>query len=147
MAKAKKFNMRKVQRETRSAMERSIVLIGNEARKFFIDNFRKQGFDDKHVEKWQPRKKADKRAGRAILVKTGDLRRSIIRQPVNKAQLKVKISSDLPYSRIHNDGLMGRAWGKHSFKMPKRQFMGDSWNLNEKMKGVIVRQLNKVFKQ
>ena len=41
---------------------------------------------------------------------------------------------------------MGKAWGKHPFKMPKRQFMGDSYNLNEKVKAVIVKRLDKVFK-
>lgn len=146
MAKSNKFNIKADQMKMRKALEAAIVDVGNTARVFFIDNFRKQGFDDKTVQKWKPRKVQDKRAGRAILVKTGDLRRSIIRNPANRAALTVKISTDLAYAKIHNDGGMGKAYGKHSFKMPKRQFIGDSYNLNEKVKAVIVKRLDKVFK-
>jgi phage gpG-like protein len=137
MAKQNKFNMKGMEQKARKAMEAAIVDVGNTAKVFFVDSFRKQGFDDKNVQKWKPRKVADKRAGRAILVKTGDLRRSIIRNPANRAALTVKISTDLAYAARHNDGLKG---------MPKRQFMGDSYNLNEKVKAVIVKRLDKVFK-
>jgi len=145
MSKSNKFNLKGIDQKARKALEAAIVDVGNTARVFFIDNFRKQGFDDKNVQKWKPRKVADKRAGRAILVKTGDLRRSIIRNPANRAALTVKISTDLAYAKIHNEGGMGKAYGKHAFKMPKRQFMGDSYNLNEKVKAVIVKRLDKVF--
>ena len=137
MAKQNKFNLKQAEKKARKALEAAIVDVGNTAKTFFVENFRKQGFDDKNVQKWKPRKVADKRAGRAILVKTGDLRRSIIRNPANRAALTVKISTDLAYAARHNDGLKG---------MPKRQFMGDSYNLNEKVKAVIVKRLDKVFK-
>lgn len=136
MAKQNKFNLKGIDKKARKALESAIVDVGNTAKTFFVENFRKQGFDDKNVQKWKPRKVADKRAGRAILVKTGDLRRSIIRNPANRAALTVKISTDLAYAARHNDGLKG---------MPKRQFMGDSYNLNEKVKAVIVKRLDKVF--
>lgn len=156
--------MKADQMKMRKALEAAIVDVGNTARVFFIDNFRKQGFDDKTVQKWKKRQVSERKgrgskksaseletvrsvkAGRAILVKTGDLRRSIIRNPANRAALTVKISTDLAYAKIHNDGGMGKAYGKHSFKMPKRQFIGDSYNLNEKVKAVIVKRLDKVFK-
>jgi phage gpG-like protein len=137
MAKQNKFNFKGIEKKARTTLENAMVKIGNSAKSFFVENFRKQGFDDKNVEKWQPRKKADKRAGRAILVKTGDLRRSIIRNPANRAALSVKISTDLVYAARHNDGLKG---------MPKRQFMGDSYNLNERIKKIIVKRLDKTFK-
>lgn len=146
MAKQKKFNLKQVEKGGRTAMERSIILIGNEAKNFFVASFRKQGFEDRSLHHWKPRKKEDNRKGRAILVDSGDLRRSIVREPVNKSQLQVKISTDLPYAKIHNEGLNGMAWGKHPFKMPKRQFMGDSYKLNELCKKIIVSQLDKIFK-
>jgi hypothetical protein len=34
----------------------------------------------------------------------------------------------------------------HTIKIPPRQFIGDSYNLNEKVKAVIVKRLDKVFK-
>ena len=102
-------------------MERSLILIGNEAKNFFVNSFRLQGFEDVNVQKWKPRKKQTKRnIGRAILVDSGDLRRSIIRQPVNKANLSVKISTDLVYAKVHNEGIG---------KMPKRQFIGNSYKV------------------
>ncbi len=137
MAKQSKFNLGKVEKGGRTAMERSMILIGNEAKNFFVASFRKQGFDDRNVQPWKPRKKEGKRKGRAILVDSGDLRRSIVREPVNKTQLSVKISTDLPYAKVHNEG---------TTKMPKRQFMGDSYKLNEMCKKIIVSQLDKIFK-
>ena len=185
MAKSNKFNFKGIEKKARKVLENAMVEIGNTAKVFFVENFRKQGFDDKNIIRWQPRKKEDKRAGRAILVKSGDLRRSIIRNPANRAALTIKISTDLPYAKVHNDGetinvggrkgsgtitrsirgnagfkdgkfTKGRAkkvtfqgkeytTGAYSIKMPKRQFMGDSYNLNEKIKKVIIKRLDKVF--
>ena len=151
MAKQNKFNLKGAEKKARKALENAVVEIGNTAKNFFVENFRKQGFDDKTVEKWKARKKKTYRTKsgkvvddttRAILVKTGDLRRSIIRVP-NRSALNVKIQTDLIYAKVHNDGL--RAGRGKGFKMPKRQFIGDSYNLNEKVKAVIVKRLDKVF--
>jgi phage gpG-like protein len=208
MSKSNKFDLKQAEKKARKAMEAAIVDVGNTAKVFFVDSFRKQGWDDKSVQKWQKRKKAERKgrgkyakgkdgkrdketvrsvkAGRAILVKTGDLRRSIKRNPANRAALSIKISTDLPYAKVHNDGetinvsgrkgsgtitrsirgsggfkdgkfTKGRAkrvtfqgkeytTGSYAIKMPKRQFMGDSYNLNEKVKAVIVKRLDKIFK-
>lgn len=151
MAKQNKFNMKGMEQKARKALENAVVEVGNTAKNFFVENFRKQGFDDKTVQRWKPRKRTTYRTKsgrivndttRAILVKTGDLRRSIIRVP-NRAAMSVKIQTDLPYAKVHNDGL--RAGRGKGFIMPKRQFIGDSYNLNEKVKAVIVKRLDKVF--
>ena len=145
---ANRFDMGKVEKQVRTQLEASLVLMGRTAKTFFYDNFRKQGFDDKNVTKWKPRKDQSRNSiGRAVLVKSGDIRRSIRFDTVNKANLSVRIASDLPYAKIHNDGLTGRAWGKAPFKMPKRQFIGDSWNLNEKVKKILITNIDKGFKQ
>lgn len=152
MAKSNKFNMKQAEQKARKAMEAAIVDVGNTAKVFFVQSFRKQGWDDKSVDKWKPRKKKTYKTKsgktvddttRAILVKTGDLRRSIIRDPANRAALTIRIHSDLVYAKVHNDGL--RAGRGRGFKMPKRQFMGDSYNLNEQVKKVIIKRLDKVF--
>lgn len=151
MSKSNKFNLKQAEQKARKALENAVVEIGNTAKNFFVENFRKQGFDDKTVQRWKPRKRTTYKTKsgkvvddttRAILVKTGDLRRSIIRVP-NRAALNVKIQTDLPYAKVHNEGL--RAGRGKGFKMPKRQFIGDSYNLNEKVKAVIVKRLDKVF--
>jgi phage gpG-like protein len=201
MAKSNKFNLKQAEQKARRAMEAAVVDIGNTAKTFFVASFRKQGWDDKSVQKWKKRQVSERKgrgskksadggvrsvkAGRAILVKTGDLRRSIIRNPANRAALSIKISTDLDYAKIHNDGGnvvqyvkphrrfvdQGDTMGTGVFniksrkekqakvkvkqdvkgfsrkvRMPKRQFMGDSYNLNEKVKVVIVKRLDKIFK-
>ena len=203
MSKSNKFNLKQAEQKARKALEAAIVDVGNTAKVFFVESFRKQGWDDKSVQKWKKRQVSERKgrgskksaaelgtvrsvkAGRAILVKTGDLRRSIKRNPANRAALSIKISTDLPYAKVHNDGetinvsgrkgsgtitrsirgnagfkdgkfTRGRAkkvtfqgkeytTGAYSIKMPKRQFMGDSYNLNEKVKAIIVKRLDKVF--
>lgn len=193
--KANKFNFGKVEKQVRTSLERSLVLMGKTAKTFFVDNFRKQGFDDKSVKRWERRKGevggfgvSKKSAGsRAVLVKSGDLKKSIRVESINKFNLSVKIGTDLPYAKIHNDGgvvyrrahkrtatiksftrgsgsFVNGVWKKgkkqkielqgarhnvaaSSFKMPKREYIGDSYNLNEKVKKVIITDLNKVFKR
>ena len=151
MSKSNKFNMKGMEQKARKALENAVVEVGNTAKNFFVENFRKQGFDDKTVQRWKPRKRTTYRTKsgrivndttRAILVKEGDLRRSIIRVP-NRAAMSVKIQTDLIYAKVHNEGL--RAGRGKGFIMPKRQFIGDSYNLNEKVKAVIVKRLDKVF--
>ena len=130
------------------------TIIGNTAENFFKASFRKQGWDDQVVKRWQPRKNeiiggiamvSTKSAGsRAILVKTGALRRSI--HTTVATWKRVVITSDLPYSSIQNNGGIGLAWGKHRFKMPQRKFMGNSYQLRKQITKVMERELNKVFK-
>ena len=114
MSKSNKFNLKQAEQKARKALEAAIVDVGNTAKVFFVESFRKQGFDDKTVQKWKPRKRTSytTKSGkvvddttRAILVKTGDLRRSIIRNPANRAALTIKISTDLVYAARHNNGL------------------------------------------
>lgn len=143
--KAKKFNMKGLDKKVRTALETSLILIGNEAKNQFTDNFKKQGFEDKAVEPWKPRKKGEKRAGRAILVKSGDLRRSIHVGRINKSALSIRIMTDLKYASVHNFG--ERAGRGNGFKMPKRKFIGDSFKLNEKVKRIVVKKLDSVFKK
>jgi phage gpG-like protein len=154
--KAKKFNMKGLDKKLTKAFEGSLVLIGNEAKNHFVDNFRKQGFEDKTVKAWMHRKKEDKRSGRNILVRTGDLRRSIQAKKINRSGLSLVIASDLVYASVHNDGGMiyrrahkrkGGNISSSQFKMPKRQFIGSSYNLNEKVKKILFKRFDSVFKK
>lgn len=97
------------------------TIIGNMGENHFKENFALGGFKDQNVEKWKPRKVED--AGRAILVKSGDLKRSI--RIKSKSQEKIVWGSDLKYAAVHNSG---------QGKMPKRKFMGKSMALLNKIK-------------
>lgn len=78
------------------------TVLGNRIKNFTLEAFRKQGFTDSGFQRWKPRKK-NKDAGRAILVKTGKLRRSIKVSRANWTRVVVG-SYGLPYARIHNEG-------------------------------------------
>jgi phage gpG-like protein len=126
-------------------------VLANDIKNYFMNSFRLQGWEDEGTQKWEPRKgqvgysglaKVAKKSdsSRAILVKTGDLRKSI---RVELASWnKLRIVSDLPYSAIHNEGLKGKAFGKHDFTMPKRKFMGRSRKLHNQLKSKMEKTIN-----
>jgi phage gpG-like protein len=118
------------------------------ANNHYVKSFSNQGFTDSSLQTWQPRKRTLRRdrnkPNRAILVNTGHLRRSIARKPAGR--LAVKVYTPLVYAAIHNEGLNGKAWGKHPFKMPKRKFMGYSKVMDEKIQKMIDRRIKLAFK-
>ncbi len=77
--------------------------VGAWAVEFYKESFRRQGYINKNFERWNARKRGDKkRSGRAILTDTGTLRRSI--RVVYKGRDYVVIGSNMPYAKIHNEG-------------------------------------------
>jgi len=150
---ARKLQMAQV--KLQKSLNDFVVVMGTDAKNHFVKSFRNQGFEDASIEKWQPRKgeimssgiakvrKKDK-SSRAILVKTGDLRRSI--KVLNKSYRSITLGSDLPYAQIHNDGLYGNAYGKYRFKMPKRQFIGHSKKLIDHLRSKLDKRIVNVFR-
>ena len=127
---------RKVVREVRNF----ITIMGVEAVNHYKKSFRDGGFTDRTLRTWPQRKGGND--GRAVLVKSGDLRRSI---KVKRKTLKsVTIGSDLPYAPVHNDGL--RAGRGRGFRMPKRQFVGASQLLTIKLKRRMNIRMKRIFK-
>jgi len=86
--------------EAKAEIEKMASAAGIIAQNHFVQSFRNQGFTDEAIVRWAARKKAD--AGRAILVKSGALRRSL--RVYNRGLFKVVIMSNLPYAQIQNDG-------------------------------------------
>ncbi len=83
---------------------------------FTKQRFQQQAWIDNGTEAWQRRSrrkpwtnkgKARSNAGRALLIQSGRLRRSI--RIINTTSNSVTIGSDTPYARLHNDG--GRVTG------------------------------------
>lgn len=101
---ADKFGFKQGLKEFERLKKTLPKIIGNDARAFFQDSFKKQGFDDSTIEKWKSRKndKTKRQRGRAILVKSGRLRRSIKLRHVSWD--KILISTDVPYAEAHNEG-------------------------------------------
>jgi phage gpG-like protein len=137
MARLNDFNFKQVIRKL--TRDRSFPRrLGTLAVNHFKQSFRDEGFTDGSLKKWRKRKN-NVDAGRAVLVKSGDLRRSI---KIKRASFKSIIvgTTGIPYATIHNEG------GSTRFaKMPKRQFIGDSRILEKKLKRRILRQIEKSF--
>ena len=85
-----------------------LILYLFDAVNFFKDSFRRQGFLGDTLEPWKPRKtntkwgKTPRNKGRAILIDTGRLRRSI--RLISASNLTATIGTDVPYARAHNEG-------------------------------------------
>ena len=68
-------------------------------------NFSRQGYDsDAGFKAWKPRKNADKGARRALLIKSGRLRRSLRANPL---PMMPRVTTDVPYAEALNDGFRG----------------------------------------
>jgi len=80
---------------------------GRAAVEFSKQRFQQQNWIDNSTEPWRKRKENAKRAarnrGRAILIKSGRLKRSIQKRVLSAT--RIVISSDVPYAAAHNFGL------------------------------------------
>lgn len=131
-----------------SQLKRTLpVKVANDAQKFFVASWQRQGWDDTGVVKWMPRKKETKRTqGKAILVGTGKLRRAVNNSIRETTFDKVRLVIDgdtIPYAAVHNEGL--RAGRGAGFIMPKRQFMGDSQDLRKIQLKTITKEIDKIW--
>lgn len=76
-------------------------MAGRKALRFIDDNFRSQSWEGTA---WKPRRRREKGATRAILVKRGLLRRSFRMQAIGAA---VRVYTDTKYAKVHNEGFYG----------------------------------------
>jgi len=154
-------------------------LLGRLALAVFDENFANGGFTDKIFIRWKPRKNdtanrgrrlgdGGQQQGRAILVKSGRLRRSLRIAYALPSQLRlVAGNQDVPYAGIHNDG--GKLTGtvqvrsfERSIKgkqqtvqahsrslnitMPRRRFIGSSQKLMDRADRKFFSELNQLWK-
>lgn len=157
--------IRALQKRVKGAFNRLPTILGNEAVNFTLDNFRRQGFLGSSLESWAKRKvgwKKDNRSGRAIMIDTGRLRRSV--RIVKATQDTVVIGTDVPYAKAHNEGLrIGVIQSVKSFSrksgvevkahsrrinvsLPRRRFMGKSPYLEARLKRATMAELMKELK-
>ncbi len=88
------------------AMRGLPIVVGNEIVNFSKESFNKQGWHDNTFMPWRKRKgNLKKSKGRAILVQSGRLRRSI--RVTRNTGNTVVVGSDVPYAKIHNEGFFG----------------------------------------
>lgn len=139
---------------------------------FSKERFRAGNWVDHTTEPWKPRKettwKKPERKGRAILVKSGRLRRSIRIESVTAE--RAVLATDVPYARAHNEGFKGSVEQevkqherrkprsrtervtvkshKRTIKqnIPKRQFIGTSAVLERQLQRMINAELMRTIK-
>lgn len=114
------------------------VLVANVAVNHFKDGFRRGGGKtDASIGGWKPRKRNRERdRGRALLVKTGNLRDDIRTRSVSFARIVVGTRS-ADYSSYHNEG---------TSRLPQREHIGDSRVMNRKIEQLITKSLDDIFK-
>lgn len=128
--------------EARITIEDDMPLIaGKVAEDHFKDNFHKEGFVGDNLDNWTEvqRRQSDNvrgaRSTRKILTgETADLGESI--QHDKTAPGEVTIKSDLDYSEAHNEGT-SNAGRNRNVTIPQRKFIGESEQLNKKIRDVI----------
>ncbi|MDD2489235.1 MAG: phage virion morphogenesis protein [Bacteroidales bacterium] len=137
-------------------------LMGDAAVNHFKENFDKEGFVDETLKPWKevkrrqeesswyefdankpPKYRSTKRGKDKILKDTNQLQDSI---EYEAKQHKVIIHSDIPYAAVHNYGQKAKIFGKKSFKMPKRQFIGHSKQLDKKIIKMLTYEIGKILK-
>lgn len=150
LSRAIKHDARGVALQLKGLMGQIGNIVVNETKK----NFKRQGFMDRSLKKWKPRKVTDE--GRAILVKTGRLKRSITRLSTSAKRVTVGSKGKAAvYAGVHNHGL--RAGGKKTFAgsagtatsggftMPKRQFLGESHETNKRIVKLLEKKVKRGF--
>lgn len=145
-----------------------------EAVNFSKERFVRKNWVDKGVEAWKARKPSPewhsdeqkKAASRgSLMVKSGRLKRSIRKTAVTRNS--VTIGTDVPYAQIHNEGGIikqnitikahsrkrkGRSENvkeykrKRQFKIPQRQFIGESAILLRRIERLVQREITNILK-
>ncbi|CAB4126839.1 Phage virion morphogensis protein [uncultured Caudovirales phage] len=152
---ANKFKIPQLDNAVKHAVKDALSIIARDSVVHFQKSFANEGFIDENLQRWEKRKNYSRRGKanggvrsvkkyRKILTFTGKLRRSI---KITSFSMNTQtIESNMPYSAIHNEGLQGRAWGKYSFKMPKRKFMGNSKKLERLSQAKFIAKINTAIK-
>ena len=162
---ASSLNFSQVRQKLEQSQRELLVLLPNQAQNYFLSSFKNQGFDGqpwKEVQRREdgtkaykyPKSKGLQRRTSPILVGAGyKVRGGTLRRAVSNMSRTAQIRTngfrmivDLPYAAIHNEGLTGKAFGKHSFKMPKRQYIGQTAELTRMQEELIKRTIDRIWR-
>lgn len=148
-------HLKGVERSLRRQLAHDLpVKVGNLAVRLFKRNFQREGFFGRRwreVKRRIPGTKAYKQAARhhpaqtkrrILTGGTGNLGRSIQADPHEGS---VTIHSDLDYAAAHNEGTR-TAGRSHNVRIPKRQFIGDSPELEKAVEELVAKEIDKLFK-
>ena len=123
------------------------TIAGGEMVSFALDNIRKESWQGS---RWQRRKPGSRRdSGRGLLVDTGAGRRSI---DYTTSGTHADVTANV-YMQAHNEGVnkpvsvRNRRGGTHTrnMKLPQRQFIGQSKELDSRISNTIARRIVKAL--
>lgn len=120
---AKNFNiLAKHEQHFKKVLMYAPGMLGNVAVNFFLDRFRYQNWLGHTAEPWRQRRRNTRRnRGRALLIQSGRLRRSI--RITKVTGLTVTIGTDVPYAKAHNTGFKGsvavKAFSRNKYSKQK----------------------------
>ena len=127
-------------------------IVGMEAVNHFKQSFVNEGFTDGAVEKWP---EVERRKPESKWYKDGaDSGRKILSGITKKLQDSisytyidggVKVSNATVYAAVHQFGLQAKIYGKKTFTMKARPFMGDSAVLRENINKEISTEIKKII--
>jgi len=177
MAKKSAEQFARIQDRLASTLRVLPEIIGNEVVNFSLQSFEQEAWSGNSQEVWSKRKNPTKwgkpdDTGRALLVKTGKLKRSIrITRIVNNIVYVGAGGTDIPYARVHNYGFRGTVnQSVRSFQrkdktgklieikahnrtikqnIPQRRFIGadsDSPYLKARLRRISIAELKKILK-
>ena len=134
--------------EINALMKEIPTIAGIEAVNHFTENFQIEGFEEPGTWQEVQRRLRPPRPNHAadslkILTQSDDLGRSI-KHEAQEGQ--VTVYSDVAYADAHNEGT-STAGRNRNVTIPKRQFIGDSQKLNEKIEKEINDRLQKIITQ
>ncbi len=138
-------------------------VVGTEGVNHFKESFTKEGFTDSKLKKWEKPKRTDpnsswygfKHGGKknfssaatkrpTLSGETQELMNSI-HFIADRPRRRIYFVSDKVYAQIHNEGGPMKVFGKGKAIMPKRQFMGHSKKLKEKIVREIETDVTKIL--
>jgi len=161
-----KFGFEDIKRKLVAMRRETLVLLANQAQNYFVKSFKNQGFNgepwkevkrrdpDENAYKY-PKTKGLQRQTSPILIGAGFKKRGgTLRMAVATMARTAEIGSgtlrmvvDLPYAAIQNEGGEGLAFGKHSFTMKKRQFIGQTTELTQMQMKKLDEIVTRIFKR
>ncbi len=130
-------------KKLKSSKDEIATKLAEVGRDFFIREFDEAKWDK---EKWPEvqrnisgtdANKYNKYAGNPPLVNTGELRQALVDCIKEKAWNKIKWEVDSEYASYHNEG---------TEKIPKRQFIGESYELNKLLAKTLEQEIVKIVK-
>lgn len=154
---------KELEQRVKEAMEAVPEVVASTAKRYFLERFSEKSFDG---EPWPPWSKRYRPGRGTLLVQSGALRKSIDIDGISARKVVITAGGDrVPYARVHNEefsgsvvvpshsrtGRKGKQYvvKRHTRKalIPRRQFLGESRELNRILKKDIGQLFKNIMEQ